>query len=271
VTQAQPVPDGVTLPAGFEPQRARSGTFLQIQLTPEEPQVVRLDLATEQEFSLIVLKSYPELADNVHDSSQHMGASLDDFRLGDWYQLNYREKLRDHEMGWGIDSSGSIYFVTQVRCKVQEKGKEVEVWSLADLITDLDCTIEAAHRLWRFLNYPGTVVPDTLASMSREDLPVNIPDCQLSLFRCYVLVVQRVERFAGILWVPLSPAIPVLRVPVFRWGGACVCVEPYQTGGRATGSLLPAKVGDRCKRRRRMEKAERSGGSDGCRTASGVY
>jgi hypothetical protein len=47
--------------------------------------------------------------------------------------------------------------------------------------------------------------------------PANIPDCQLSLFRRYVLVVQRVEKFAGILWVPLSPAIPLLRVPVFRW------------------------------------------------------
>jgi hypothetical protein len=29
--------------------------------------------------------------------------------------------------------------------------------------------------------------------------------------------VQRIEKFAGILWVPLSPAIPLLRVPVFRW------------------------------------------------------
>lgn len=47
--------------------------------------------------------------------------------------------------------------------------------------------------------------------------PANIPDSQLSLFRRYVLVVQRVERVAGILWVPLSPAIPLLRVPVFRW------------------------------------------------------
>lgn len=47
--------------------------------------------------------------------------------------------------------------------------------------------------------------------------PANIPDCQLSLFRRYVLVVQRVGRVAGILWVPLSPAIPLLRVPVFRW------------------------------------------------------
>jgi hypothetical protein len=47
--------------------------------------------------------------------------------------------------------------------------------------------------------------------------PANIPDCQLSLFRRYVLVVQRVEKFAGILWVPLSPAIPLLRVPMFRW------------------------------------------------------
>ncbi len=170
VTQAQPVPDGMTLPAGHQPQRARSGTFLQIQLTPEEPRVVRLDLAIEQEFRLIVLKSYPELADNVHDPSPHIGASLDDFRLRDWYQLNYRETLRDHEMGWGIDSSGSVYFVTQVRCKLQEKGKEAEVWSLADLITNLDCTIAAAHRLWSFLNYPGEA--HVLAELRVEPLPL---------------------------------------------------------------------------------------------------
>jgi hypothetical protein len=170
VTQVQPVPDGVTLPAGFEPQRTRSGTFLQVQLTPEEPQVVRLDLAIEQEFRLVVLKSYPEIADNIHDPSLHLRASVDEFRLKDWYQLNYRETLRDHEMGWGIDSSGSVYFVTQVRCKVQEKGKEMEVWSLADLITNLDCTIEAAHRLWSFLNYPGEA--HVLAELRVEPLPL---------------------------------------------------------------------------------------------------
>jgi hypothetical protein len=46
----------------------------------------------------------------------------------------------------------------------------------------------------------------------------NPSDSQLALFRRYVLLVQRVERFAGILWVPFfSPAIPFLRVPVFRW------------------------------------------------------
>ena len=170
VTQAQPIPDGMTLPSGTQPQRARSGTFLQIQLTPEEPQVVRLDLAIEQEFRLIVLKSYPDIADNVHDPSPHIGASLDDFRLRDWYQLNYRETLRDHEMGWGIDSSGSVYFVTQIRCKLQEKGREVEAWSLADLITNLDCTIEAAHRLWSYLNYPGEA--HVLAELRVEPLPL---------------------------------------------------------------------------------------------------
>lgn len=154
VTELSPAPGQQAAPGDPE-RRARSATFLQIQLMPEEPQVVRLDLAIEQELRLIVLKSYPELADNVHDPSPHIGASLEDFRLRDWYQLNYRETLRDHEMGWGIDSSGSVYFVTQARCKLQEKGQEAEVWSLADLITNLDCTIEAAHRFWNYLNYPG--------------------------------------------------------------------------------------------------------------------
>jgi hypothetical protein len=170
VTQEQPVPQGMTLPAGCQAQRARSATFLQIRLTPEEPQVVRLDLAIEQEFRLIVLKSYPEIVDNVHDPGPHIGASLEDFRLRDWYQLNYHETLRDHEMGWGIDSSGSVYFVTQVRCKLQEKSQQAEVWSLGDLITNLDCTIEAAHRFWNYLNHPGEA--HVLAELRVEPLPL---------------------------------------------------------------------------------------------------
>jgi hypothetical protein len=46
----------------------------------------------------------------------------------------------------------------------------------------------------------------------------SISDCHLALFRRYVLVLQRVERFAGIIWIPLfSPTIPFVGVPVFRW------------------------------------------------------
>jgi hypothetical protein len=169
VTEVSPATGQQAAPSDPD-RRARSGTFLQIQLMPEEPLVVRLDLAVEQEFRLIVLKSYPEIADNVHDPSPHIGASLEDFRLRDWYQLNYRETLRDHEMGWGINSSGSVYFVTQVRCKLQEKGQEAQVWSLADLITNLDCSIEAAHRFWNYLNYPGEA--HVLAELRVEPLPL---------------------------------------------------------------------------------------------------
>jgi hypothetical protein len=136
----------------------------------EEPQLVRLDLAVEQEFRLIVLRTYPELADNLHDPANPLGASSEEFRLRDWYQVNYREISRDHEMGWGIDSSGSVYFVTQVRCKTEEKGRETEVWSLGDVITNLDCTIEAAHRLWNYLNYPGEA--HMLVELRVEPLPL---------------------------------------------------------------------------------------------------
>ena len=47
---------------------------------------------------------------------------------------------------------------------------EVEAWSLADLITNLDCTIEAAHRLWSYLNYPGEA--HVLAELRVEPLPL---------------------------------------------------------------------------------------------------
>jgi hypothetical protein len=170
VTQAQPAPPDVILPPGYQLQRARSATFLRIRLTPEEPQRVRLDLAVEQELRLIVLRAYPELADNVHDSARRLGASFEDFRLRDWYQLNYGEISRDHEMGWGIDSSASLYFITQVRCKIRQKDEETEVWSLGDVITNLDCTIDAAHRFWDYLNYPGEA--HVLAELHVEPLPL---------------------------------------------------------------------------------------------------
>lgn len=171
VTQAQSIPSGHSLPAGYELQRMRSPTFLRIQLIPEEPQNLRLDLGVEQELRLIVPRAYPELADNVDDIARHMGASFTDFRLRDWYQVNYRETLRDYEMGWGIDSGASLYFVSQVRCKTQQQAATVvEVWSLGDLITNLDCTIEAAHRFWDQLNFPGEA--RVLAELHVEPLPL---------------------------------------------------------------------------------------------------
>ena len=168
VTQAMDPPPAHQVPPGSLPPRSRSGTFLQIRLVPEETQLVRLDLTIEQELRLIVLKAYPELADNLHDPSPHLGASLSEFRLRDWFQITYRETLRDHEMGWAINSSGSLYFVTQVRCKILEKDRESQVWSLGDLITNLDCTIEAGHRFWNYLGYPGEA--HVLAELQVEPL-----------------------------------------------------------------------------------------------------
>lgn len=104
VTQAIDPPPPQQLPPGAPPPRSRSTTFLQMRLIPEESQLVRLDLAIEQEIRLIVLKAYPELADNLHDPSPHLGASLSEFRLRDWFQITYRETLRDYEMGWAINS-----------------------------------------------------------------------------------------------------------------------------------------------------------------------
>lgn len=170
VTQAQPVPSGLTLPSGYQSQRMRSSTYLRIQFTPEDPQAVRLDLAVEQTLRLIVRKTYPELADNVDDISRNIGASFTDFRLRHWYQFIYHEDLRDYEMGWGIDSSASFYFVTQVRCKIGQTASATEAWSLGDLITNLDCTIEAAHRFWNYLNYPGEA--QVLAQLYVEPLPL---------------------------------------------------------------------------------------------------
>ncbi|MGA8429280.1 MAG: ATP-binding protein [Candidatus Sulfotelmatobacter sp.] len=170
VTQAQPAPPGLTLSSGYQLQRMRSSTYLRIQFAPEEPQAVRLDLAVEQNLRLIVRKTYPELADNVDNISRNVGASFTDFRLRHWYQFIYHEDLRDYEMGWGIDSSAGFYFVAQVRCKTEQSAPATEVRSLGDVITNLDCTIEAAHRFWDYLNYPSEA--RVLAQLYVEPLPL---------------------------------------------------------------------------------------------------
>jgi hypothetical protein len=106
----------------------------------------------------------------VDDIARHIGASFTGFRLRDWYQVSYCEALRDYEMGWGIDSGASFYFVTRVRCKTQQQASPAEVWSLGDLITNLDCTIEAAHRFWDHLNYPCEA--RVLAELHVQPLPL---------------------------------------------------------------------------------------------------
>jgi hypothetical protein len=155
--------------AGALRQRVRSETFLQIYLLPEEPLAVRLDLTVEQKLLSIVRATYPELADNVDDRDLGASFSIDE-RSRDWYQITYLEAWRDYEIRWGIDSSGALYFVTQVRCKVQQQGTPAEIWSSCDLMTNLDCTIEVAHQFWNYLNYPGEA--RILAELHVEALPL---------------------------------------------------------------------------------------------------
>jgi hypothetical protein len=81
----------VNQPGAAKEQRVRSETFLQIQLTPEEPLQVRLDLSAEREFLYMVRATYPELAENVEVRAKDLGASFSEFRLRDWYQVTYLE------------------------------------------------------------------------------------------------------------------------------------------------------------------------------------
>ncbi|MBZ5725832.1 MAG: ATP-binding protein [Acidobacteriia bacterium] len=150
--------------------RVRSKTFLLIRLTPEESLPVRLDLTVEQKLFSIVRSTYPELAANVDDRDRSLGASFTEYRLRDWYQITYLEAWRDYEIRWAIDSSGELHFVTQVRCKVQDHGSPAEVWSLCDMMTNLDCTIEVAHQFWNYLNYPGEA--QILSELRVESLPL---------------------------------------------------------------------------------------------------
>ncbi|MBZ5596540.1 MAG: ATP-binding protein [Acidobacteriia bacterium] len=138
-----------------QPQRFRSETFLQIALMPEEPIAVRLDLGVERKALSIVRETYPEIARNVDDTAPRIGASFADSRLRDWYLITYFEEFRDYEMKWAIDAHGGFHFVTQVACKFPTEANQPETWSLCDLMTNLDCSIQAAHEFWDYLDYPG--------------------------------------------------------------------------------------------------------------------
>ena len=138
-----------------QPGRFRSETFLQVSLQPEEPLAVHLDLAIEQKLLSIVRATFPGIAEKVDDRAYKIGASFGDERLRDWYMISYSEEFRDYEMKWGIDERGGVHFVTQIACKASLQGNAAEIWSLCDVMTNLDCAIQLAHEFWDYLEYPG--------------------------------------------------------------------------------------------------------------------
>lgn len=153
-----------------QPQRFRSETFLQISLQPEESFAVRLELNVERKLLSIVRAIYPEIADNVDDRERKIGASFSDERLRDWYLITYFEQFRDYELKWGIDDRGGVHFITQIACKASQQDNGPEVWSLSDVMTNLDCTIQVAHEFWEYLEYPGEA--QILAQLQVETLPL---------------------------------------------------------------------------------------------------
>lgn len=153
-----------------QPGRSRCETFLQMSLQPEEPLAVHLELGVEQKLLSIIRAIYPEIANNADDRARNMGASFSDERLRDWYLTMYSEEFRDYEMKWGIDDRGGVHFITQVACKASQQGDGSEFWSLCDVMTNLDCTIQVAHEFWDYLEYPGEA--QILAQLQVETLPL---------------------------------------------------------------------------------------------------
>ena len=149
-----------------QPGRFRSETFLQMSLQPREPRAVHLELSVEQKLLSIVRTIYPEIANNADDRGRKIGASFSDERLRDWYLIMYSEEFRDYEIKWAIDDRGGVHFVTQVSCKLSPKDQQ-EGWSLCDVMTNLDCTIQAAHEFW---DYPGEA--QIIAQLHVETLPL---------------------------------------------------------------------------------------------------
>lgn len=146
--------------AGPSGQRGRSETFLQLQITPEEPQTARLDLAVEDQLKGIIRGIYPGFSEAV----------FSEVRSRYWYQITYLDEFADYEMRWGITEGGTLHFITQIRTTVQKGTEHTAAWSLSDLMTNLDCTIETAHQLWDFLEYTGE--GRVFASLQVEGLPL---------------------------------------------------------------------------------------------------
>ena|ERR1700722_7074341 len=73
-------------------------------------------------------------------------------------------------MRWGVDSVGGVYFVTQTRYRARDQEPPADVWSLCDLMTNLDCAIELAHRFWDYINYVGEA--HVIATLHVESLPL---------------------------------------------------------------------------------------------------
>lgn len=158
-------------PRNGEPQqRTRSDTFLTAYLFPSEPQIVHLDLAIEQRLHSIIREAYPELANHADERPIGQKPTFSEIHRRDWYQINYSDELIDHEMEWAIDSGGALYFIVQIRCRDELNQPGQEVWSLADLMTNLDRIIGIAHTFWDSLNYPGEA--QLHAGLHVESLPL---------------------------------------------------------------------------------------------------
>lgn len=141
-------------------QRRRSETFLSIQVIPEETQTARLDIAVEQKLQTIVRGTYPGFTE----------CWFSEARGKHWYQISYLDTRSDYEMKWGLTGIGVLHFITQVRCAVQNRDGASTAWSLSDLMTNLDHTIEAAHQLWDYLGYSGE--GRVFAGLQVETLPL---------------------------------------------------------------------------------------------------
>jgi hypothetical protein len=153
-------------------QRVRSETFLHVYLKPAEPLAVRLDLSLERQFFGFVRSCFPAVAENVDQHGRNIGASFEEYRWRDWYNVTYVETFRDYEMRWGLDSAGAVHFVTQVRCKLLDQEPASDVWSLCDVMTNLDCAVELAHQFWDYINYVGE--GNVTAYLQVEALPLLV-------------------------------------------------------------------------------------------------
>ena len=153
-----------------QPRRARSETFLLMSLQPESRLVVHLETGVEEKVRSLIRSVYPEIANSVDDRARNPRASFCDERLRDWYLTTYFDELRDYEMKWGIDDHGGLHFITQVACKASHQDDGAEGWSLCDVMTNLDCTIQVAHEFWDHLEYPGEA--QIVAQLQVENLPL---------------------------------------------------------------------------------------------------
>jgi hypothetical protein len=132
--------------------RQKSETFWEVAAAPERSLHVGLDSALERQFTALIFRLFPSLAQR---RSVDLGASIAERedRARSWYRYNHLDLDRDHEIVWALNDSGVI------QAKGESSGRvgagPADLWSLVDFFDNVDSTLRLVHGMWTMFGYYG--------------------------------------------------------------------------------------------------------------------